>query len=64
VPEGLRGRVFGVRFALTQGTYALSVLIGGALAGVFDVRVLFIVAGVLIAVPALAGLFVRDIREA
>jgi MFS family permease len=64
VPEGLRGRVFGVRFALTQGTYALSVLIGGALAGVFDVRVLFIVAGVLIAVPAVAGLFVRDIREA
>jgi MFS family permease len=64
VPPELRGRVFGVRFTLAQGTYALSVLIGGALAGVFDVRVLFIVAGVLIAVPALAGLFVRDIREA
>jgi MFS transporter, DHA3 family, macrolide efflux protein len=64
VPPGLRGRVFGVRFTLAQGTYALSVLIGGALAGVFDVRVLLIVAGVLIAVPAVAGLFVRDIREA
>jgi len=64
VPQELRGRVFGARFALTQGTYAVSVLIGGALAGVFDVRALFIVAGVLIAVPALAGLFVRDIREA
>jgi len=64
VPRELRGRVFGVRFALTQGTYAVSVLIGGALAGVFDVRALFIVAGVLIAVPAVAGLFVRAIREA
>ena len=39
-------------------------LAGGALAGVFDVRVLFIVAGVLIAVPAIAGLFVREIRDA
>jgi len=64
VPQELRGRVFGVRFTLAQGTYALSVLIGGALAGVFDVRVLFVMAGVLVAVPAIAGLFVRDIREA
>ncbi len=39
-------------------------LIGGALAGVFDVRALFVVAGVLVAVPAIAGLFVRDIRDA
>jgi hypothetical protein len=31
---------------------------------VFDVRALFIVAGALIAIPAIAGLFVRDIREA
>ena len=64
VPQELRGRVFGVRFTLAQGTYALSLLIGGALAGVFDVRVLFVMAGVLVAVPAIAGLFVRDIREA
>jgi MFS family permease len=64
VPQELRGRVFGVRFTLAQGTYAISVLIGGALAGVFDVRALFIVAGALIAIPAIAGLFVRDIREA
>ena len=64
VPEHLRGRVFGVRFTLTQGTFALSVLIGGALGGVFDVRALFVVAGVIVAVPAIAGLFVRDIRDA
>jgi DHA3 family macrolide efflux protein-like MFS transporter len=64
VPERLRGRVFGARFTLTQGTYALSVLVGGALAGVFDVHVLFIVAGVLMAIPGIAALFVRDIREA
>ena len=64
IPEPLRGRVFGARFTLTQGTYALSVLVGGALAGVFDVRVLLIVAGVLMAIPGIAALFVRDIREA
>jgi DHA3 family macrolide efflux protein-like MFS transporter len=64
IPENLRGRVFGARFTLTQGTYALSVLVGGALAGVFDVRALLIVAGVLMAIPGIAALFVRDIRNA
>ena len=64
VPEQLRGRVFGARFTLTQGTYALSVLVGGALAGIFDVRALLIVAGVLMAIPGIAALFVREIRDA
>ena len=64
IPEHLRGRVFGARFTLTQGTYALSVLVGGALAGVFDVRALIIVAGVLMAIPGIAALFVREIRDA
>ncbi len=64
VPEQLRGRVFGTRFTITQGTYALFVLVGGALATVADVRALLIVSGLLIAVPALAGLFVREVREA
>jgi DHA3 family macrolide efflux protein-like MFS transporter len=64
VPEHLLGRVWGARFALTQGTYAISVLVGGALAGVADVRALFIVAGALVAVPGIAALFVRDIRTA
>jgi MFS transporter, DHA3 family, macrolide efflux protein len=64
VPEALRGRVFGVRFTLTQGTYALSVLAAGALAAFVAVPVLFVIAGVIVAVPALIGLTVRDIREA
>ena len=64
VPEQLRGRVFGTRFTLTQGVYALAVLAGGALATVVSVQVLFIVCGLLIALPALGGLFVREIREA
>lgn len=63
IPDGLRGRVLGSRFTLTQGTYALSVLVGGALAGVVDVRVLFIVAGVVVALSALVGLFSREVRE-
>lgn len=64
VPEGLLGRVWGARFALTQGTYALSVVIGGALAAIVDVRLLFIGAGVLVAVPGITALFVRQIRSA
>ena len=51
VPTGMRGRVFSTRFTLTQGTYAVSVLVGGALAGVVDVRVLFVVAGAIVAGP-------------
>ena len=64
VPERLRGRVFGVRFTLTQSTWSLSVLVGSALAGWIDIRVLFIVAGVVVAIPAVAGLFAREVRDA
>ncbi len=64
VPQDVLGRVLGARFALTQGTFAVSVLVGGALAGVFEVRALFIVAGVLVAVPGVIALFVREIRNA
>jgi DHA3 family macrolide efflux protein-like MFS transporter len=63
VPERLRGRVMGARMTLTQGTYALAVLVSGALAGIVDIRILFVASGALIAIPALAGMFVRDIRE-
>ncbi|HET6493830.1 MAG TPA: MFS transporter [Thermoleophilia bacterium] len=64
VPKELLGRVWGARFALTQGAYAVSVIAAGALAGVFDVRVLFVAAGVLVAVPGIVALFVRQIRDA
>ena len=63
VPHGMRGRVLGTRFTITQGTYALSVLVGGALAGVVDVRILFIVAGAIVAVSSLVGLLTREVRE-
>ena len=63
VPEGMRGRVFSTRFMLTQGTYAVSVLIGGALAGVVDVRVLFVVAGAIVAVSGVVGLMTREVRS-
>jgi MFS family permease len=63
VPEGMRGRVFSTRFMLTQGTYALSVLVGGALAGVVDVRILFVVAGVIVAISGLVGLLSREVRS-
>ncbi|MGE5228128.1 MAG: hypothetical protein ACM3MJ_00225, partial [Deltaproteobacteria bacterium] len=60
---GMRGRVLGTRFTITQGMYALSVLIGGALAVVVDVRVLFIVAGAIVATSALVGLLIREVRN-
>jgi MFS family permease len=64
VPDGMLGRVWGARFALTQGTYALSVLAGGALATTVDIRVLFIAAGLLVAIPGIVALFIREIRSA
>jgi MFS family permease len=64
VPHGMRGRVLGTRFTLTQGTYAVSVLVAGALAGVVDVRVLFVAAGAIVALSSLVGLLTREVREA
>ena len=62
VPQGIRGRVLGTRFTITQGTYAASVLAGAALAGVFDVPALLVVAGGVIALSALVGLLSREVR--
>jgi MFS family permease len=64
VPEQLRGRVWGVRFTLTQGIYAVSVLAGGAAAGFIDVQTLFVVCGVIVAAPALVGVFIPAVRRA
>jgi MFS family permease len=64
VPEQLRGRVWGVRFTLTQTVYALSVLAGGAAAGYIDTQTLFVVCGVVVAVPALVGVFIPAVRKA
>ena len=63
VPERLRGRVWGTRLTLTQGTYALAVLVTGGFAGIIDLRTLFVISGALIAVPALVGAFVEEIRR-
>lgn len=64
VPEGLLGRVSGVRFTLTQGVYAGSVLLGGALAASSSIQGLFVLFGAIVVVPALAGAFVPEIRRA
>lgn len=64
VPVQLRGRVWGVRFTLTQGVYALSVLAGAAAAGFIDVQTLFLICGVIVAVPGIAGVFVAAVRRA
>ena len=63
VPEHLRGRVWGVRFALTQGFFAPSILIGGALAGIYNVQGLFVVAGLIVGLPGLIGLASTKVRD-
>jgi MFS family permease len=62
VPQGMRGRVLGTRFTITQGMYAASVLAGAALAGFFDVTALLVVAGGVILTSALVGLLSREVR--
>jgi MFS family permease len=63
VPHGMRGRVLGTRFTITQGMYALSVLAGAALAAVVDVRPLLVGAGAIVALSGLVGLLFREVRD-
>ena len=63
VPHGLRGRVWGARFTLTQGAYAAGVLVAGALAATFKLGPLFGLCGLILFVPALIGLFVPSVRD-
>ncbi len=63
VPEALRGRVWGARFTLTQGVYALGVLVAGALAAGVGLGPLFGLCGLIVFVPALIGLFVPVVRD-
>ena len=64
VPEHVRGRVWGSRFMLTQGAYAVSVLAAGALLTVVGPQTLFVAAGLVVAVPALIAAFVPALRDA
>ncbi len=64
VPEHVRGRVWGSRFMLTQGAYAVSVLAAGALLTVIGPQTLFVAAGLVVAVPALIAVFVPALRDA
>ncbi len=63
VPEYLRGRVWGARFTLTQGVYAIGVLAAGGLAAVVSLGPLFGVCGAIVFVPALIGFFVPVVRD-
>ncbi len=63
VPDRLRGRVWGVRFTLTQGVYAAGVLVAGALAATVALGPLFGLCGLIVFVPALVGLFLPAVRD-
>jgi MFS family permease len=64
LPEELRGRVLGVRFMITQGVFAASIIAGGALATRVDVPTLFIGCGTLVALPAIVGMYISAVRRA
>jgi MFS transporter, DHA3 family, macrolide efflux protein len=64
VPDELLGRVLGVRFTVTHGVYALSVLAAAGLATFVDVSTLFIACGALVALPAVVGVYVAAVRHA
>ena len=63
VPANLRGRIWGVRFTLTQGAYAVGVLVAGALAATVALGPLFGLCGLIVFVPALVGLFLPAVRD-
>ena len=63
MPKALRGRVWGARFTLTQGVYALGVLVAGALATTVGLGPLFGLCGLIVFVPALIGLFLPVVRD-
>ena len=63
IPAGLRGRVLGARFTITQGVYALGVLGAGALAVFVDLDWLFVGVGLVVALPALVGLLTPAVRD-
>jgi len=63
VPDHLRGRVWGARFTLTQGVYAIGVLAAGGLAAVVSLGPLFGICGAIVFVPALIGFFVPVVRD-
>jgi MFS family permease len=63
VPARLRGRVWGARFTLTQGAFAIGVLVAGALVAGLGLGPLFGVCGAVLFVPALIGLFLPVVRD-
>jgi len=63
IPAPLRGRVLGLRFTLTQGTYALGVLSAGALATVVGVGTLFAAFGAIVLAAGVGGLLTRTVRD-
>ena len=63
-PSELMGRVVSFRFALVFGGMSMAMAIGGLLIGVVGAGPVFMGAGVISVVAGLAGLLVREVREA
>ena len=63
VPATISGRVWGARFTLTQGAFAVGVLAAGALATGIGLGPLFGICGAILFVPALVALFLPVIRD-
>jgi MFS family permease len=63
-PDAMLGRVIAIRLALVNAMLAVSMATSGLLAEIFGLNVVLAGCGVLTLAAALAGLFVRAIREA
>ena len=63
-PSALMGRVVGFRFALVFGSTAISMAVGGVLAELTSVAVVFVLFGLVTVGAGVAGFFVPAIRDA
>jgi MFS family permease len=63
IPRHLMGRVMSLFMFASFGTYPISVALGGVLTAQFGSTILFPFSGLLLALPILAGIAQRELRE-
>lgn len=63
IPRHLMGRVMSLFMFASFGTYPISVALGGVLTAQFGSVILFPFSGILLALPILAGIAQRELRE-
>ncbi|SDR93258.1 Predicted arabinose efflux permease, MFS family [Paenibacillaceae bacterium GAS479] len=62
VPNHLMGKIFSVRSLITRGVMPIGVLAGGLLSELWDIRILYIIIGMIIAIVSLIGIIIPYFR--